>query len=138
MGYVLDGLDIDTHKGGMDSLGELAKRAALPTPYAIADTPSGGRHLLIAPTGQRSRDGLMQGLDLKAGNPTGGHGFLFIAPTVKPSKVTGELAAYTWAEVDAAALLSITPDECTARLSDVVDEVRAPKLAAPRIRCPAC
>lgn len=129
MGHTVDGLDIDTHKGGMDSLTELATAGALPTAYAIARTPSGGAHLLIAPTGCRSRDGFAPGLDLKAGAPDGqGRGFLFIAPTVKPSKVTGELRAYRWDQYPA--LDAVTADAATAALASVVEAARAGKAPA--------
>ena len=126
MGHTVDGLDIDTHKGGSDSLTMLAEAGALPTPYAIARTPSGGSHLLIAPTGVRSRDGFAQGLDLKAGNANGeGRGFLFIAPTVKPSKVTKELTAYTWDM--APELVGVVPNAATVKLAELVDAARAGK-----------
>ncbi|MBB1482352.1 bifunctional DNA primase/polymerase [Tessaracoccus sp. MC1865] len=128
MGRTVDGLDVDTHKGGAASLAALAEAGALPTAYGVACTPSGGRHLLIAPTGCNSRDGFAHGLDLKAGAPDGnGRGFLFIAPTVKPSKVSGELVPYSWEQRPA--LASIAPDAATAALAATVAAARATRPA---------
>lgn len=90
MGHTVDGLDIDTNKGG--SLGGLEP----PRSYGRARTPSGGTHDLIAPLGARSRDGLLPGVDYKGGHSGAGHGFLFLAPTVKMSKASGEMARYEW------------------------------------------
>ncbi len=60
-------------------------------------TPSEGRHLFIKSLGVGSRDGIMPGIDIKAGRPDGtGRGFAFIAPTIRRSKTTGELVSYEW------------------------------------------
>src|SRR6185312_2457672 len=64
-------------------------------------TPSGGDHWLLAPTGLRkatgATGGFLAGLDLQAGAADGqGRGFVWIAPTVRRSKVDGELRAYEW------------------------------------------
>ena len=78
MGQGLDLVDIDPRNGG----DEAALDGTLPRVYAIAATPSGGRHLLIKSLGVGSRDGILPGIDLKAGRPDGsGRGFAFIAPT---------------------------------------------------------
>lgn len=90
-GHVFDLIDIDPRSGG--TIGPW-----LPQPYAIAETPSGGRHYFVAPLGVPSRDGVFPGVDLKSGTADGGgRGFAFIAPTVRASKVTGERHAYSWA-----------------------------------------
>src|SRR5690606_41391920 len=46
-----------------------------------------------------SANGFLPGVDLKGGKADGSsRGFAFIAPTVKPSKTTGELSPYIWIE----------------------------------------
>lgn len=97
MGHAVDGFDVDPGKGGADSAEALELLGQRPRSYGQASTPSGGTHDLIAPLRVGSHDGIRPGVDLKGGRPDGtGRGFLFIAPTVKLSKATGELAAYRW------------------------------------------
>lgn len=97
MGHVVDCIDIDTHKGGMSSLLELDAAGLIPDVIAAANTPSGGMHLLVESLNVRSRDNLRPGVDLKAGAADGsGRGFIYIAPTLKTSKVTGLPASYRW------------------------------------------
>lgn len=100
MGWGLDAIDIDPQKGGDESFQELVERDAVPRVYGAQSTPSGGKHLLVESLGVRSRDGVKDGLDIKAGlgerEHGYGHGFIFLAPTVKKSKVTGEKKAYAW------------------------------------------
>jgi P4 family phage/plasmid primase-like protien len=93
MGCGLDLIDVDTRNGGdIAALGN-----ELPVVLASATTPSGGTHHFIRSLGVGSRDGILPGIDLKGGRPDGhGRGFAFIAPTVRPSKTTGELAGYRW------------------------------------------
>jgi P4 family phage/plasmid primase-like protien len=93
MGHRLDLIDIDPRNGGDPAaIGRL-----LPLVYASASTPSGGRHLFVAAMGCGSRDNVFPGIDVKSGAPDGtGRGFAFIAPTVRASVVTGELAPYRW------------------------------------------
>jgi len=101
MGYTLDAVDVDPRHGGDISRDQLQAAITWPTVYATAATPSGGIHELIAATGAGSRDGFRPGLDLKSGRADGtGRGFVFIAPTVRASKTTGELTAYQWKSVD--------------------------------------
>lgn len=95
MGHSLDLIDIDP-RNGSDSA---QFPVPLPPIVASAETPSGGRHLFVLSHGVRSRDGILPGVDFKGGDKGEGHGFAFIAPTVKPSKVTGELAGYRWASL---------------------------------------
>lgn len=95
MGCGLDLLDVDPRNGG-----ELAGMdVPVPASYGSAYTPSGGVHSFVASLGVWSRNNVFPGIDVKAGMPDGsGRGFAFIAPTVKPSKVTGELAPYQWVQ----------------------------------------
>lgn len=91
MGHTVDGIDLDPRSGGA------LPPEYTPTSYGRQTTPSGGTHDLVAPLGVRSKDGLFPGVDVKAGRPDGaGRGFLFIAPTQRVSKETGEVARYEW------------------------------------------
>lgn len=94
MGHAVDGLDVDPRNGGDVSLDDLP----MPTSYGRASTPSGGSHDLLAPLGVKSRDSVRSGVDVKAGQDGEGAGFLFIAPTERLSKVSGEISAYHWTE----------------------------------------
>lgn len=103
MGRGLDLLDVDPHKGGdLSALtgpagSDPSVGAGLPTSYGTAVTPSGGVHSLIASLDINSRDNVLPGVDVKAGRANGkGRGFAFIAPTVKPSKLTGQPGSYRW------------------------------------------
>lgn len=95
-GCGLDVIDIDTYAGGDLN----ALNGAVPDVYGKATTPSGGFHLFIASLGVRSKNGLYPGIDIKAGDAQGeGRGFVFIAPTAKPSKVDGTIGSYCWMSV---------------------------------------
>src|SRR5262245_55055173 len=95
MGQGVDLVDVDPRNGGDPA----ALDGVLPDVLGEAASPSGGRHLFVASMGVRSRDGVLPGIDIKAGDRDGeGRGFAFIAPTVRKSKVTGEPAAYRWIE----------------------------------------
>lgn len=96
-GHALDVLDIDPRNGGDTDLIQLVQLGLVPTAYAKAATPSGGEHLFIAPTGERKTK--RGGLDLQAGDADGqGRGFVWIAPTVRRSKVSGQVRTYRWVE----------------------------------------
>jgi DNA-binding MarR family transcriptional regulator len=96
MGRVVDLLDTDPRHGGDVTRQELMDAGSWPTVYWQASTPSDGLHDFVATMGVSSRDNVRPGLDVKAGKAGEGHGFAFIAPTVKMSKTTGELRAYRW------------------------------------------
>jgi hypothetical protein len=94
MGCGLDLVDIDPRNGGdLAALGGI-----MPEVLGEAASPSGGEHAFVNSMGVRSRDDVLPGIDVKAGEPgtPDGHGFAFIAPTVRKSKVTGQPAAYRW------------------------------------------
>lgn len=102
----VDFLDADPRNGGEASLRQLHEQGIFPLTFGQQKTPSGGDHWVIAPTGLRkatgATGGFLPGLDLQAGEIGGeGRGFVWIAPTVRRSKVTGELVAYRW---------EVTPD----------------------------
>lgn len=132
MGHTVDGLDVDTNKGGS------VPDALHPASYGRQRTPSGGTHDLIAPLGLRSRDGLLPGVDYKGGIGGVGHGFLFLAPTAKKSKATGEVGAYEWEaapDLDALVLLDADDDSGSALAEAIsagrVTEDRRPEYTGP-------
>ncbi len=96
MGHAVDGLDVDPRHGGHQSAAGLQAAGAWPRSLGRQTTPSGGWHDLVNSLRVRSRDDVLPGLDVKAGHDGAGHGFLFLAPTVKLSKSTGELGNYRW------------------------------------------
>lgn len=110
MGHVVDLADVDPRSGGDATKAGLQRAGAWPRSYGQAATPSGGTHDFIAPLRVHSLDGVAAGLDVKSGAPDGeGRGFAYIAPTVKRSKATGELATYRWlVEPD---LSTLDPDD---------------------------
>lgn len=134
MGHTVDGLDADPRNGGADTRAQLIAAGAWPISYGSAVTPSGGSHELIRALGVASRDALRPGLDVKGGDIAGrGRGFLFIAPTIRLSKVTGELAAYRW---DRPPSLRIPEDDDSgAAITEVIRAARrddrSPQRASP-------
>jgi hypothetical protein len=101
-GWAADFLDTDPRNGGDASYQELLGAGHLPQVFGVQETPSGGRHDLISPTGERKATGFLPGLDLQAGAADGqGRGFVWIAPTVKRSKDPahgGAVRAYRWVQ----------------------------------------
>jgi putative DNA primase/helicase len=95
-GVVLDGVDVDPRHGGDKSAAVMQAAGAWPRSLGRQSTPSGGWHDLVNCLGVRSRDGGLPGIDVKAGHKGVGHGFLFLAPTVKLSRATGEIGCYRW------------------------------------------
>lgn len=119
MGHVVDGLDRDPRNGG-----ELPSHL-VPNSYGQQSTPSGGTHDLIASLGVRSKDGVLPGIDVKAGVDGQGHGLLFLAPTEKVSKTTGEIGLYTWvAAPDLEPLSLIGRDDSGVGLADAIRATR--------------
>lgn len=104
MGHVVDGLDCDPRHGGE------VPPSLMPISYGRQSTPSGGTHDLIASLGVRSMDGVMPGVDVKAGTDGTGHGLLFLAPTEKLSKTTGEVGVYEWLELPDLEVLDLVGD----------------------------
>lgn len=104
-GHVADFVDFDPRNGGDQSKRELEVMGQMPRAFGVQATPSGGTHLIISRTGERKATAFMPGVDLLAGadepDEHGGHGrgFIYIAPTVRPSKAPetlGQLRAYRW------------------------------------------
>lgn len=131
MGHALDLVDVDPRNGGDATADELRHGGMWPRSYGRALTPSGGWHDFIAPLGVHSRDNVAAGLDVKSGAADGGHGFAFIAPTVKRSKVTGEPAAYRWERAPDLDALAEGGDDTGIALADMVSAKRAPKADTP-------
>lgn len=100
-GHAADFLDIDPRNGGDASEAELHATGHWPRTYAEQETPSGGRHVMIAPLSERKGE-LLPGIDYQGGAPSGeGRGFVWIAPTVKRSKAAetrGERHPYRWVQ----------------------------------------
>lgn len=121
MGHGLDLLDVDPRSGGDVE----ALNGNTPMSYAAAFTPSGGVHSFIRSLGLRSRDNVLPGIDVKAGAPDGsGRGFAFIAPTVRPSKVTGAPTPYQWAQApDLARLRAVLGGELEDTSGDAVRQL---------------
>ena len=100
-GIAMDVIDIDPRNGGLLSLKRFNKELGDngPVTYYQVKTPSGGWHLYIAPTDVGGRNGFLPGMDLKSGQADGsGRGFVFLPPTVRPSKETGEFLPYVATE----------------------------------------
>jgi len=88
-----DFLDIDPRNGGDASLAELTAHRQVPRSFGRQATPSGGTHDIISATGERKAVGFMPGVDLQSGAPDGtGRGFVWISPTVRPSKSVEDYA----------------------------------------------
>lgn len=97
MGVVVDGCDVDPRSGGTASQNGIMAAGMWPTSYGTQSTPSAGSHDLIRSIGVASKDAVLPGFDVKAGTADGtGRGFVFIAPTMKMSKTTGEIGTYRW------------------------------------------
>jgi AAA domain len=130
MGAKLDLLDVDPRNGGDASRAMLSAAGMWPASYARASTPSGGTHDFVAPLGVGSRDAVAPGFDVKGGRPgrisEAGRGFAFIAPTVKPSKVTGEYLPYAWEIAPDVELIAegLELDDAGRALADLVASVK--------------
>jgi hypothetical protein len=93
MGHGIDLVDIDPRNGGDPA----ALDGKMPISYGYAATPSGGVHSFVKSLGVRSCDNVVSGIDIKAGNSMcEGHGFAFIAPTERVSKIDGVKRVYEW------------------------------------------
>lgn len=130
MGHTVDAVDKDPRSGG-DLAYELQ-----PDIYGASATPSGGSHELVAPLNVRSRDGILPGVDVKAGDNGDGHGFIFIAPTERLSHDGSQLVTYRWTKrPDLGPLLDkeILGDEDTSghALAQLINDARTETGEAP-------
>lgn len=95
-GRIVDALDEDPRNAGTASVDELKAAGHWPRIFGVAETPSGGFHYLISPLGER-KGIVLPGLDYQGGAADGqGRGFVWIAPTVRRSKVDGIARPYRW------------------------------------------
>lgn len=142
-GVVFDVIDVDPRNGGRDGAADLFEADAWPATYGMARTPSEGEHHLIARTHLR-KGKPAKGIDLQAGDDQGeGRGYIYIAPTVRPSKfgaALGQDVEYRWEdapEVDGGpATLALhdtmpTYDPGLTALIDLCTAQRAPRRTAP-------
>ncbi len=122
MGHTLDLLDIDPRNGGDDARDTLVAQGVWPAVLGKAVTPSGGTHEFIKALAVGSRDAVRAGFDVKGGRPDGtGRGLAFLAPTVKLSKTTGELALYEW--IDLPPSTALDADDTTGQaLAEIIRE----------------
>jgi hypothetical protein len=96
-GDIFDVIDVDVKDGrdGPGSFWQICEDTGMrPTLLGAALTPTGGRHLLIAPTGQGNLSGIREGVDYR------GVGGYIVAP---PSLIGGE--PYRWVASPSAELL---------------------------------
>jgi hypothetical protein len=121
MGHGLDLADLDP-RNASDGLDSPGLRALLPAAYGVAATPSGGLHLFVRSLGVHSSDGVLPGVDIKAGVDGKGHGFAFLAPTVRVSKVDGQPRPYRW--IDPPDLAAIAAGPVAEGLADLVRQRR--------------
>lgn len=130
-GHACDFLDVDPRNGGDVSAEQLQAADHWPRSFGQQGTPSGGTHYIISATGERKGTPL-PGIDLQSGSPDGhGRGFVWIAPTVRISKVTGLPVAYRWeVEQDLAGLADWAGADDSAQ--HVVSLLRA-KRAEPKV-----
>lgn len=93
-GVHFDVIDVDPRNGGFDSMVKILTAKVEPPIYGEIATPSDGFHLYICRTG-RAKGTPLEGIDLQAGDAAGnGRGFVYIPPTVRTNKLTGEPAPY--------------------------------------------
>jgi hypothetical protein len=87
-GIAFDAIDLDVAKGadGIASFWQLVTETGQrPELLGAAVTPTGGRHLLIAPTGRGNAVGIRPGVDMR-----GDRGYIVAAPSVIDGR------PYTW------------------------------------------
>jgi len=128
-GHVLDALDVDPRNGGDVTAVALREAGLIPHVYAAAATPSGGAHWFVAALGEHKDNSgrLGQGIDYQGGAPDGtGRGFVFIAPTVRPSQVDGVPRPYVWLRRPDATVIreGIDGDDSGAALADMLRTAR--------------
>jgi len=129
-GVGLDVVDVDPRNGGS----EAQLNGSMPTVYAIAATPSDGAHYFVRSMGVRKgRPRGTTGIDVQAGAPDGqGRGFVFLAPTVRVSKTTGQPRPYRWQQLpDPHQLARRNADLSGGRLAELMTTPPATSAPAP-------
>jgi hypothetical protein len=122
-GHSCDFLDVDPRNGGAESSEALWQAGKWPNPYGQQITPSGGRHEIIQPL-RTGKGTPAPGIDVQGGRLDGtGRGFVFLAPTVRASKVDGIPRPYRWTvEPDLPRLLQWTGEQSGAALAELVPQ----------------
>jgi hypothetical protein len=122
-GHLCDFLDIDPRNGGTETSERLWQAGMWPNAYGQAATPSGGIHEIIQPLGVGKGE-VAPGVDLQGGrHDGGGRGFVFIAPTVRASKVDGIARPYRWlTEPDIPRLIAWRGEASGAKLGALLPE----------------
>jgi putative DNA primase/helicase len=142
-GHSVDAIDVDPrNKGTLAALPD----GIMPRVYAEAATPSGGKHYLIKALGLRKVTDLVPGVDYQGGaaepdeRGKHGRGFVWIAPTTKPSKDesdAGRIRPYVWSTYgggagapDADEILEwVDTDDSGAALADFIRHHKPAKAA---------
>jgi len=124
-GHTCDFLDCDPRNGGLASSEQLFEQGAWPVGYGQQMTPSGGFHELIQPL-RTGKGTPAPGIDIQGGRMDGtGRGFVFLAPTVRASKVDGVARPYRWmTPPDLPRLLQWTGEQSGAKLAAMVPQHR--------------
>jgi hypothetical protein len=127
-GFICDFLDVDPRNGGEITEAHMRDAGMWPRTFGVQVTPSGGRHYVISPlhVGKYQGKGTLAGLDLQGGRPNGtGRGLLFVAPTVRVSRVDGIERAYAWEvepDLDELAEWNAVGDDSGGMLAEIVRE----------------
>jgi hypothetical protein len=103
-GHEFDVLDVDVKDGqpGDESFARLEAAGLLPGAWAVASTPSGGRHVLFIPSGDGCHSKPALGLDFKARDLKGVGGYIVGAPSYtkeirdKAGKIDQYEGRYEW------------------------------------------
>lgn len=141
-GVLLDVVDVDPRNGGELGVAELVEAGAWPQEVGMAWTPSAGRHFFI-PRTHLAKGKPAQGIDLQAGADDGtGRGFVFLAPTVRPSKYgpdKGQEVAYEWSAEPDLSVLGAEPgtDPGLRELIIISTRAKAPKRVTKPAETPA-
>ncbi|MFC5677794.1 AAA family ATPase [Aeromicrobium endophyticum] len=127
-GQGVDVIDVDPRNDGDEGFARMRAEGLMPNSYGRQRTPSGGTHDFVSALGVRKLTNFRPGVDLQAGDSDGhGRGFVFLAPTVRKSKVSEEVVAYEWdMPPDLDALDLIGADPTSAALADAVRAYRTP------------
>lgn len=130
-----DWLDMDPRNGGIESQELLKNEGAWPLSFGRQSTPSGGTHDMISSAGIGKETGFLPGIDFQGGLPEPDEdgethrAFVWLAPTVGKSKITGELVPYRWVsepDLDALEEWRAPDGTCTDEsVQGVVDRVLA-------------
>jgi AAA domain/Bifunctional DNA primase/polymerase, N-terminal len=129
-GGVFDVIDVDPRNGGLESLAAMAEALGEdgPDEYWRVKTSSGGRHIYIAPLGLGGHNKFMPGLDLKSRG-----GFVFIPPTVRPSKAETNLGAMVAYQALTRIARPIGRDQTGGHIRDFITECLANRGGGSRV-----